>query len=639
MGYSSFKKRFKRARALARHKTIHRIWEYGKYYGPGWSGGKHQSSIDYAEDPDAPEPVDALDRAAMLHDADYARARKRGRSPDAASDFRFAKRAMKTGTFRGIVGGAAVGAQGVYRLIRSKIRPDDIHTRDIPASPPPEDTDNLNNMSVSIARFVPPNKRPRVVRVKGSAGSTELEFSTKQAESAYFGVTSFERWPGNSSPLYHYAASVLRSIIKKHCGIDVESHGQYMKTFFGHAWKIETSPLGAPTAMTSGSPIYSIQFLSKYQRNEGGYHGECWTEKAFDLIVGSPSAMEVTFHSKASELAVQLLNLYCTRPTDAPTGDTAAVRELYGYHVVSVQDFVSNTNFVFYKHPVVRLDNQKVTMKVHTYIRCQNLTHAVSGTTGTKSFDAYGQNPLSVRLFHFKDPHPKLRRINYYDKQVAPNADGGSGLGFGFLQTFGGQNAAAVLMVDANGDGIIRPIDNTTGVNGIKRIPGPEIFTNCSRWSKGMMRPDEIRTHELYFYFHGYINKFFAGYIGGSIGTESGETDTKPAVIMMPSDSNNLLGTHCLFAFQQFMSNPESDGVSIDQIHLDVNVKRYTHVYLGGRTHAGMLPYKQDEWGPGGGTVEGVAIPANYDPPPATQAKTDGPGTSTDNDIMQGVLT
>lgn len=108
------------------HPFYHIIYEHGNYYGPGWSGGKHQNSIDYKLDPNAPPPVDKQDYYAMIHDARYARVDRKyqGRGYKSAkfgdrdlvkADFDFAKNEFKAGGVRGYLGGLGVGFQGVLR--------------------------------------------------------------------------------------------------------------------------------------------------------------------------------------------------------------------------------------------------------------------------------------------------------------------------------------------------------------------------------------------------------------------------------------------------------------------------------------------------------------------------------------------
>lgn len=480
-----------------------------------------------------------------------------------------------------------------------------------------------------ISRFNPPNQKPRIVRVRGSSGSTEQKVGVSQKDCAYIGFSSFERWPSKSSPLYHYSACLLKSIIKKHTGVDVESHGQYMGAFLGTTYRNDWSVGGTSYAMVAPTVINKIEFIRKYQRNEDLGSVNCYTDVAFTVDVFP--TLTKTFHEMATEIAKGLLIHFAARPTANNNSDLAAAPELYGYHVVSIMDMHQttkdgDTHATYYRHPIVRLDNQKVSIRCDTFIRVQNMT---TGTNGNDT-GLLGQNPLVMRMYHFKDPYPCIRRINLYNRQVPTNADGHTGDSYGSLLGLGGYQASA-LMCDINGDGIINIGARTAGIQGWERLPTSDMFTNLARVGRDRMNPDEIKYHRMKFKFYGYINRFFKGYIGASVSSESGETETKPAVMMLPNESNNVLGTHDMFAFQHYM--PDPSVATMDSIELHVLVKRYTNVSLGPRLRKNMLPYRQDQWGGENTTIEATVVPAGYEPAPAGAIPKDD--ATADNDMMK----
>lgn len=111
-------------------------YHYGYYWGPGWSAGQYQDSVDYKNYPNAPTPVDWNDRSAAQHDARYAQRMKQGRywfgdKEAEKADYRFAWRGLRAAwhpknkklttrindAARGIAGAVAVGGQGVLRRI------------------------------------------------------------------------------------------------------------------------------------------------------------------------------------------------------------------------------------------------------------------------------------------------------------------------------------------------------------------------------------------------------------------------------------------------------------------------------------------------------------------------------------------
>lgn len=99
---------------------FHVLYERGRYHGPGYSAGKHQDSIDYRTDSNAPPPTDERDYYAMIHDAEYARtmADYGSRNPPFRSrrlrdaDLEFAKRQARSGHY---FSAAGVGLQGAAR--------------------------------------------------------------------------------------------------------------------------------------------------------------------------------------------------------------------------------------------------------------------------------------------------------------------------------------------------------------------------------------------------------------------------------------------------------------------------------------------------------------------------------------------
>lgn len=126
----SRKEMISRIRDFNKH-PFHIIYERGRYHGPGWSAGKHQDSIDYRLDPNAPPPASERDYYAMVHDARYARVMQKyklkgytdwrhpkfGDKDLVNADFQFAKRQWKSGSKISAIG---VGAQGAARWIAAK---------------------------------------------------------------------------------------------------------------------------------------------------------------------------------------------------------------------------------------------------------------------------------------------------------------------------------------------------------------------------------------------------------------------------------------------------------------------------------------------------------------------------------------
>lgn len=102
------------------------IYERGRYHGPGWSGGKHQDSIDYREDPNYVAPASETDYYAMVHDAEYARTMKQYGTRNVPfrsrrlrdADFKFARAQLKHGN---IVSAAGVGIQGAARAVAGRL--------------------------------------------------------------------------------------------------------------------------------------------------------------------------------------------------------------------------------------------------------------------------------------------------------------------------------------------------------------------------------------------------------------------------------------------------------------------------------------------------------------------------------------
>lgn len=136
--YSAYRRRGGRVRKLSRKELVsrirdfnkhpwHLIYERGRYHGPGWSAGRHQDSIDYRTDPNAPPPASETDYYAMVHDAEYARAMKRygTRNLPFASrelrdaDLEFARRQLRHGN---LLSAAGVGIQGAARAVAIRFK-------------------------------------------------------------------------------------------------------------------------------------------------------------------------------------------------------------------------------------------------------------------------------------------------------------------------------------------------------------------------------------------------------------------------------------------------------------------------------------------------------------------------------------
>lgn len=121
----SKKETFARIRDVNKHPW-HILYERGRYHGPGWSGGKHQDSIDYRNVGGAPPPTGKVDYYAMVHDAEYARAMKAYGTRNVPfrsrmlrdADLEFARRQAAAGN---LWSAAGVGIQGAARAVAGRL--------------------------------------------------------------------------------------------------------------------------------------------------------------------------------------------------------------------------------------------------------------------------------------------------------------------------------------------------------------------------------------------------------------------------------------------------------------------------------------------------------------------------------------
>lgn len=574
-------------------------YAHGKYWGPNWSGGKRQKSIDYREDPNAPLPVDKDDYIAREHDAEYARvdkraraSRKRPRFDDVDlrnADNKFAKLEWKTGTIRGKVGGTLVGLQGAMRGAVGAVN-DFLYRRRIPETPERDlNNNNEQNMSIRISKFKFPSKRPQRSRFDGSRGSLDYVWNQAGKEAAHFGVSSFERWVSRSSPLYHLACVLLKDIFKRYARVDVESHSQNLRALLGIGTHQNVTDVTTRLRMV---PIAEIVWMYKTMANEGS--SPAITGVAFvSSTVSGQEVRNITFSEFAMEVARGLHYNFARSPLLSYSSNAYSIRRLFGVSVQGItwDDGAANTNIYRQVHPPVRYDNRMVNIKCYTTIRVQNQTHPMYiSTIGEGKRENIGQNPVKNKIMYFGDPFPILRGFQGVRPYVVTTGAGSTGA----FDSIGGQGGYAYVQ-DYNGDGIIKP--SSTTVTGWEKLPTDDMFTNMRKSSYNMMQVDEIKTIPLSFKFYGLINDFFAGFTGADPGgfvDPAAALNTNVAIAVVNDPHIKLHGTHLMFSFEKYMPDTPAAATESD-VTVEVLVRRTSSVSLGRSRKERMLPFRAFE--------------------------------------------
>lgn len=479
-------------RVKKRGATIfQRLVRYGNYFGPGWSGGQWQDSIDYTTTPDAPRPRDRVDELAMYHDQAYAREMRAtgkrkldfGNENLARADLEFAPKEIKTGTVRGIIGGIAVGAQGAARYAVGAL------TRKRSA----KQTNNLNTDMTygSVKRFsLKGGKRARKANTskKSNVGQHKYYGAISGTSLAVMGVksTAQNHFLGAASdfrpdhPLYQMSLSIVRHIMRTDFTCDVTNVHNFFSSYVPLTWT-------GTTIATNANPFE----ISLLERTNGDVVTQRikWSPTYTESVHQLCQRMSYTFQEYLKDPAfTTLVGVQVRIPHHADSGGTAD-----SWRVTPIRFF----------------DDMIVSMKVMTRMKFQHTTAAVTGNHS----DALQVAPLVCRMYKFKDPYPEMR------PNIVATTTSAAGV-YGYTTETGTGGFRSWLdNGDSNNDGfysysnagITTPLPAGSLPAGIGDWVPTEWFNNVVTQKTFIIKPGDIVSFVVPFTFDGTLNKLLEG--------------------------------------------------------------------------------------------------------------------------------
>jgi len=190
----------------------------------------------------------------------------------------------------------------------------------------------------------------------------------------------------------------------------------------------------------------------------------------------------------------------------------------------------------------VRIDGMYLTCYSKADMHIQNVTTADQGGDTSLLDDRIDSNPVRGRIFKFKGPLPLIKN----------NRNVGPGTGYGPDESFR-------LMVDPNGDGIIKP--STELLGSWRGVPSADMFENCTGITSVSLEPGAIRNFTMQFKFSGLLINLIRGFAA-----------TIDSVRFPAAGRHNALGTCMLMALEKRVrtgSGPDGQKVSVNW-HADI---------------------------------------------------------------------
>jgi hypothetical protein len=182
----------------------------------------------------------------------------------------------------------------------------------------------------------------------------------------------------------------------------------------------------------------------------------------------------------------------------------------------------------------------------------QNVTTADQGGDTALLDDRIDSNPVRGRIFKFKGPLPRVKN----------NRNIGPGTGYGPDESFR-------LMVDPNGDGIIKPSTDLLG--SWRGVPSADMFENCTGITSVSLEPGAIRNFTMQFKFSGLLINLIRGF---------SDTKDDAARSRFPgAGRHNALGTCMMMALEKRVRT--GSGVDGQKVSVNWHADIYSGAVMG----------------------------------------------------------
>lgn len=518
---------------------------HGNWLGPGWSNGERQDSVDYRYVRDFQSPVDAADKAAMYHDAAYARAKEhRGRGARRRLDFddpyliqadeEFARAAKRSKTWIGKAAGIAVGAQGAARKLVARLRHKPTSVR--------EGQHLISNEMTKISSKFVKNRRADKQTLRAESAQV---FTINAKHCTAFGISSTTRrlpWVGApylgsyvsnpdpstttndinmDSPYFMAGATLLRYILKKTYGTNVESGYQAMHTLVPmHTNTVLGVNQAQPIRITLANIRLFVQIDSPHanqiQRGVTPVTGMTGINLQESDVTVYPTN---SFYQQAAVLGNALMNSTAEHQDIAAgqieTGNQGIrlVRNnwnlLYGYSLCEVEGVSANGAFTetnYRYSPIQKIKDLQIDYRIVTKVNMQNQTS--SATSTDKTIDSVENNPLTGKILHFNTALPVLNTSVFTHGVLSTTADMGKGVPMP-NDTHMAQVWTSLGVYDKNNDGIMfntkSPSDD---IPSLRQLPATDYYANCSGYQPTKISPGEITSFSLVTEFKGSLSQF-----------------------------------------------------------------------------------------------------------------------------------
>jgi len=197
----------------------------------------------------------------------------------------------------------------------------------------------------------------------------------------------------------------------------------------------------------------------------------------------------------------------------------------------------------------VRLDGMYLTCYSKADMHIQNVTTADQGGDTSLLDDRIDSNPVRGRIFKFKGPLPLIKN----------NRNVGPGTGYGPDESFR-------LMVDPNGDGIIKP--STELLGSWRGVPSADMFENCTGITSVSLEPGAIRNFTMQFKFSGLLINLIRGF-----------SATYVSIPYPAAGRHNALGTCMLIALEKRVRT--GSGVDGQKVSVNWHADIYSGAVMG----------------------------------------------------------
>jgi len=197
----------------------------------------------------------------------------------------------------------------------------------------------------------------------------------------------------------------------------------------------------------------------------------------------------------------------------------------------------------------VRIDGMYLTCYSKADMHIQNVTTADQGGDTALLDDRIDSNPVRGRIFKFKGPLPLIKN----------NRNVGPGTGYGPDESFR-------LMVDPNGDGIIKPSTDLLG--SWRGVPSADMFENCTGITSVSLEPGAIRNFTMQFKFSGLLINLIRGF-----------SATINSIRYPAAGRHNALGTCMLLALEKRVRT--GSGVDGQKVAVNWHADIYSGAVMG----------------------------------------------------------